>query len=361
MVVVDTETAKNILIAIMGLTGTGKTSFVNVASGSSLVVGGGLQSSTSQIQLSSDRNVTLIDTPGFDDTERSDTEILNSIASHLASTCVPYLLFRTVLIDLDRCMYQTGTKLSGILYFHRISDFRMGGISTKNFRMFRELAQERREEREVELASKDFFFKPILAKGARMMRHNNTHQSAKEILQSVMENVPEAMRIQEEIVDERKTISQTAAAAEAERELREQQERHQQEMLRIQREREGTVFFKSLHQAIRAQEEKARQEKEAKEARIRAELVEAQRRREEAERQMREEQARLEQQMREEREAAERRAAAEATERERQAAEVHARILQAQAEAERERWRLQEEMAQLRADDDDDDWECIIA
>ncbi|KIL67656.1 hypothetical protein M378DRAFT_159485 [Amanita muscaria Koide BX008] len=240
----------------MGLTGTGKTSFVNVASGSSLVVGGDLQSSTSQIQLSSpfllnDRNVTLIDTPGFDDTQRSDTEILNSIARHLAST------------------YQTGTKLSGILYFHRISDFRMSGISTKNFRMFRELcgdnslknvvivtnmwgevAHQLGEAREAELASKDFFFKPVLAKGARMMRHNNTHQSAKEILQSVMENVPEAMRIQEELVDERKTISQTAAAAEAERELREQQERHKQEMLRIQREREGTVFFKSLHRSI---------------------------------------------------------------------------------------------------------------
>ncbi|KAM6490519.1 P-loop containing nucleoside triphosphate hydrolase protein [Amanita muscaria] len=240
----------------MGPTGSGKTSFVNVASGSSLVVGGGLQSCTSQIQLSSPflldgRNVTLVDTPGFDDTQRSDTEILNSIASHLAST------------------YQAGQKLSGILYLHRISDFRMGGISTKNLRMFRELcgdsslknvvivtnmwgevAHQLGEERETELASQDFFFRPVLAKGARMMRHNNTHQSAKDILQSVMENAPQALRIQKEIVDEGKTVSHTAAAAEAERELREQQERHRQDILRIQREREGTVLFRSLHRSI---------------------------------------------------------------------------------------------------------------
>ncbi|KIL67673.1 hypothetical protein M378DRAFT_159503 [Amanita muscaria Koide BX008] len=251
-----TEDDKSILIAVMGPTGSGKTSFVNIASGSNLVVGGGLQSCTSQMQLSSPfllngRNVTLVDTPGFDDTQRSDSEILNSIASHLAST------------------YQAGKKLSGILYFHRISDFRMGGISTKNVRMFRELcgdsslknvvivtnmwgevAHQLGEEREAELASQDFFFKPVLAKGARMMRHTNTHQSAKDILQSVMENVPEALKIQKEIVDEGKAVSQTAAAAEAERELREQQERHQQEMLRIQREREGIVFFKSLHRSI---------------------------------------------------------------------------------------------------------------
>ncbi|KAM6490523.1 P-loop containing nucleoside triphosphate hydrolase protein [Amanita muscaria] len=365
MVVAETENAKSILIAVMGPTGSGKTSFVNVASGSSLVVGGGLQSCTSQIQVSSPfllngRLVTLIDTPGFDDTQRSDSEILNSIASHLAST------------------YQAGKKLSGILYFHRISDFRMGGISTKNVRMFRELcgdsslknvvivtnmwgevAHQLGEEREAELASQDFFFKPVLAKGARMMRHNNMHQSAKDILQSVMENVPEALKIQKEIVDEGKAASQTAAAAEAERELREQQERHRQEMLRIQRERE---------EAIRAQEEKARREREAEEARIRAEIAEAQRRREEAERQMREEQARQEQRMREEREAAERRAVEEAAERERQAAEAHFRILQAQAEAERERWRLQEEMRrveeerrQAQAHHDRHRNDCIIA
>ena len=93
----------------MGATGSGKTSvsrvrlvkvgsdspaclqFINIASSSNLRVGMELESCTAEVQVTDkftldDRLVTLIDTPGFDDTSKTDTEILKLIALFLATT-----------------------------------------------------------------------------------------------------------------------------------------------------------------------------------------------------------------------------------------------------------------------------------
>ena len=64
--------------------------FINLASGSSLRVGMGLGSCTSEVQLADKftldrRKVILIDTPGFDDTTKSDTDVLKVIAAFLAT------------------------------------------------------------------------------------------------------------------------------------------------------------------------------------------------------------------------------------------------------------------------------------
>ena len=55
-----------------------------------LRVGVGLESCTAEVQVADEftldgRTVTLIDTPGFDDTTKSDTEILKLIAFFLAN------------------------------------------------------------------------------------------------------------------------------------------------------------------------------------------------------------------------------------------------------------------------------------
>ena len=62
--------------------------FVNLASNSNLKVGNDLDSCTSQISCSNTfellgRTVQLIDTPGFDDSSVSDTQILRRIALYL--------------------------------------------------------------------------------------------------------------------------------------------------------------------------------------------------------------------------------------------------------------------------------------
>ncbi len=51
--------------------------------------------------------VLIIDTPGFDDTERSDTEILTEISRLLA------------------LQYEIGMKLKGVIFLHRITDVRI--------------------------------------------------------------------------------------------------------------------------------------------------------------------------------------------------------------------------------------------
>lgn len=63
----------------------------------------------------------LIDTPGFDDTNRSDTVVLGDIAFWLANA------------------YSRNMQLAGIIYLHRITDVRMQGSALRNLRMFKEL------------------------------------------------------------------------------------------------------------------------------------------------------------------------------------------------------------------------------
>ncbi|KAF5539157.1 hypothetical protein FPHYL_12327 [Fusarium phyllophilum] len=74
--------------------------------------------------VTSDFTVYLIDTPGCDDTRRSDTEVLSEIAAWLTDS------------------YKHEIRLHGIIYLHRISDVRMQGSAKKNLVTFKELCGE---------------------------------------------------------------------------------------------------------------------------------------------------------------------------------------------------------------------------
>jgi len=151
-------------------------------------------------------------------------------------------------------------KLSGLIYVHRICDVRMGGISSRNFRMFRklcgddtlknvvivtnmwgEVGQAKGEMREAELKNK--FFKPALDKGAQMLRHDNTVESAHNILRHIIQNHPLPLKIQRELVDEKKDIGQTDAAQEVESQIQELVQRHQAEIKTLQEEMKGSTPF----------------------------------------------------------------------------------------------------------------------
>ncbi|CAA7260918.1 unnamed protein product [Cyclocybe aegerita] len=263
------EDDSDVAIAVMGATGSGKTTFINLASGSNLRIGRGLISCTNVVQVAEafelgGRTVTLIDTPGFDDTTKSDADILRMIGLFLATT------------------YQQGKKLAGVIYIHRISDFRMGGISTRNFKMFRELcgestlknvviltnmwgevSREVGEAREEELATQDMFFKPVLQKGAQLLRHGNTRESAHLVLRHIIENRPLSLQIQRELVDQKKDISQTAAGAELNKELMLQIQKHQKEMKQLQ---------KDMEEAIRTKDEETKRELEIETKKLQAEM-----------------------------------------------------------------------------------------
>lgn len=153
------------------------------------------------------------------------------------------------MIPILHLRYKQGQKLAGILYFYKICDGRLGGVSLKNFRTFLKLCGEETlrnvvfvtnmwglvtpqlgAQREQELlTTDDFGFKSALEKGAKMMRHDRDSQSAADILRYILgNNNPMALQIQREIIDERKDLSQTAVADEIERELRAAREAERQ-------------------------------------------------------------------------------------------------------------------------------------
>jgi len=62
-----------------------------MGSGSNLRIGANLKSCTAEVQLAKEltldgRRVLLVDTPGFDDTYKTDVDILKLIAAFLATT-----------------------------------------------------------------------------------------------------------------------------------------------------------------------------------------------------------------------------------------------------------------------------------
>jgi hypothetical protein len=134
----------------------------------------------------------------------------------------------------------------------------MSGISTRNFKMFRQLcgestlrnvvivtnmwgevSKETGDAREQELATKEIFFKPALAKGASLKRHENTPASAYKILRTIADNHPLSLQIQRELVDQKKDISQTSAGKELTKEWEIQLEKHRKEMKTLQDEMAG--------------------------------------------------------------------------------------------------------------------------
>ncbi|KAG6331875.1 hypothetical protein ID866_7218 [Astraeus odoratus] len=161
------------------------------------------------------RNIVLVDTPGFDDTYLTDTRVLRTIADWLKET------------------YMQNVKLSGILYFHRITDPRVAGTPLRNLNMFKELCgkdnfknvvlvttmwDELRTDlqlgtqREEELVRE--FWQPMIRLGSTTHRFDGTEECAWNIINSIPVLQPterQPLQIQPEMVDEHKPVHSTAA------------------------------------------------------------------------------------------------------------------------------------------------------
>lgn len=171
----------------------------------------------------------FVDTPGFSDTNLSDTEVLQMIADYLAAA------------------YKQKAKLSGIIYLHPISDNRVTHHSTKNLEMFRYLTGEKNlknvvlatsmwdkvteaegAQREKEL--KDKFWKLLLTFGAQSMRHDGTAASAKEVALSMLKNEPFYLQLQEEMGKQNLLLKDTKAGSKVMEEILQMKEEHQREL-----------------------------------------------------------------------------------------------------------------------------------
>ena len=71
------------------------------------------------------------------------------------------------------------------------------------------------EARERQLST--VFFKPAIDKGARLLRHEKTVESAHSVIRALLDNDPLALQIQEELVDKHMEFTQTAAGEEIRR------------------------------------------------------------------------------------------------------------------------------------------------
>ena len=116
-------------------------------------------------------------------------------------------------------------------------------------------------DREEELASN--FFKPALDNGAQLVRHSDTIESAHEVIRIALQNQRVPLQIQEEMVDHRKQVSETAAGKELRRELDEQagkrlvQLRELQEMLNRTEAGDGDTREELKHEILKLREELA--------------------------------------------------------------------------------------------------------
>ncbi|RPB00761.1 hypothetical protein L873DRAFT_1678794 [Choiromyces venosus 120613-1] len=222
-----------IVIAVMGVTGAGKSHLIRQVTGQTdITVGDGLESCTDKITSyrfnHEGVNITLVDTPGFNDTYRTDTDVLLDIATWMELS------------------YRENFKLSGIIYLHPITAIRMEGSALRNLRMFRKLCGEDAlshvflatthwrnvpealgNRRTKELKENPEFWKGMVSRGAKVSKYLGDRASALDLIDVLVKIGRVTLGIQRELVHEGKELHQTAAGEAVNEELARLERNHE--------------------------------------------------------------------------------------------------------------------------------------
>ena len=186
--------------------------------------------------------VHLIDTPGFNDTTLSDTDVLKAIAQCFHET------------------YSEEIKLSGVIYLHKITDNRMTGNAVKNLGVFRKICGDESlkgvvlattmwdsvssqvgNSREEELETDPFFWGSMKELGSDVERligetgSQARHTSAMNVVKKIVNKKKKiVLDIQKQMVDEHMDLPDTSAGKELGKGLIEEKQKHERELKLIQ-------------------------------------------------------------------------------------------------------------------------------
>ncbi|RYP39065.1 hypothetical protein DL768_010739 [Monosporascus sp. mg162] len=158
------------------------------------------------------RRVVLVDTPGFGDTERSDTEIITEISGYLAGA------------------YEAGVVLTGVVYLHLIDQrSRMSGAARENLDTL------------LAMCGGDALSNVALA----------TTMWTERILRFLLEHEKIPLWIQQEIVKEDRNLDQTTVGQTTKDRLNRQEKRIRENIQRIERQLQRNPSSWALKNSMR--------------------------------------------------------------------------------------------------------------
>lgn len=220
----ENETFDGAFVLVLGLTGAGKTTFINHITNSSFPVGHGMNACTTTSDYATTLidgvEVAFVDTPGLDDPEKSDAEVVIDVTTWIEK--------------------HLGGKrqVTAALYLHSIATRKMHGSAIRNFNIFSKLVGSNSmknvglvsthwdtvpaidaEDREAYLIANAWSI--MIASGARIYRLHNDQDSSHNMAVDLLKAQPTFIKIQREMAKEfeAKPLSRTEVGEDVYREL----------------------------------------------------------------------------------------------------------------------------------------------
>jgi hypothetical protein len=211
--------------------------------------------------------VWLIDTPGFNDTNFTDYEILTEIAFWLSES------------------YAESIVLTGIVYVHDVGNTRISHEGKNNLELFKKLCGDDAlqcvvlattrwdevpkadaERREAELRNKEEFWGGMISLGSTMIRQTGSpgtreaRESARKIVEFLLSKRGMVLNIQKELVDQGRELGDTQAGQELVRERKEIEEEWKKKVEETEKRMQRAIRANQAEAARMMEDQKKRQE-----------------------------------------------------------------------------------------------------